>query len=163
VNLSRALNGAGIAGSAEPDGKTVERLLLETFAYHCDDPAGRVVHIVAQRAGRTAGAALDTAQQFLSVSAFGNPFAEMEIELRFIFNTTDNFFNSTAGGRTVLVLMFGGKKAYHPFSPLSMVLAQRSGRSAVLNATGLRIPTAHLLRYQKIISTVNRTTASEDA
>ena len=83
VDLARTLDRAGVAGGAQPDGQAVQHLVAEALAGHRDDPPRREVHVVAQRAGGAAGAALDAAQQFLSVRLFGHGLAEREVQLGF--------------------------------------------------------------------------------
>jgi transketolase len=76
MNIPRALHGTRVARCAKPDGGATQHFIAKTLAHHGDHATGRVDHVVTQRTCCTACAALDAAQQFLTVGFGRDIFTE---------------------------------------------------------------------------------------
>src|ERR1022692_4461147 len=86
ADFAGAFHSAGVAGGAEPNGVTLEDLVLEVAASQGHDLSGRVIHVDAQGAYSGAGAALDTALQLLAPRNTHDLFAETFDSVRIVFN-----------------------------------------------------------------------------
>src|ERR1039457_2073921 len=81
-----AFHGAGVAGGAEPDGVTLEDLVLEVTTSEGHDLAGRIIHVDAQGTYSGTGAALDAALQLLAPRNAHDLFAETFDSVRIVLN-----------------------------------------------------------------------------
>jgi len=86
-----ASHGAGVARSAEPNGETAHHFVFKARPRHGDDPAGRIIHVVAYRASGAASTALNAAEEIVAAKFFYDFLGEERVQLFFVFHFALNF------------------------------------------------------------------------